>query len=79
MVQQSGIFNMKTIKFKEGDRVKFTDKPFLSNGYVLKVHGSPYDRSVAIYTIKLDEYAPNEYAWNTDEVLSFGDDIELEE
>lgn len=70
---------MKTIKFKEGDRVKFTDKPFLSNGYVLKVYGSPYDRSVVAYTIKLDEYAPNEYALNTDEVLSFGDDIELEE
>lgn len=75
---------MKTIEFKEGDRIKFTDKSFLSNGYVLKVHANPYFegvfyKGVFAYTIKLDLYAPNEYAWNTDEVLSFGDDIELEE
>lgn len=59
---------------KVNDRVRFTDKPFLSDGYIKKVHNS---FGAIIYEIKLDEYAPNEYAWNTDEVISFGDDIEL--
>lgn len=59
---------------KVNDRVKFIDKPFLSDGYILRIvdsFGAP------AYIIKLDEKAPNEYAWNTDEVLSFGDDIEV--
>lgn len=59
---------------KAGQRVKFIDKPFLSDGCVKKVvrsFGSKY------YIIKLDEKAPNEYAWETDEVLSFGCDIRV--
>ena len=59
---------------KINDRVRFIDKPFLSDGYIKKVHNS---FGSIIYEIKLDEYAPNEYAWNTDEVISFGGDIEL--
>ena len=57
-----------------GDRVKFTDKPFLSDGYIKKIITS-FGGDVII--IKLDEKAPNEYAYNTDEVLSFGNDIEV--
>lgn len=59
---------------KINDRVKFINKPFLSDGYILRIFvsfGAP------TYIIKLDEKAPNEYAWNTDEVLSFGSDIEV--
>jgi len=63
---------------KKGDRVYFTDKPFLSEGFILNYHylrggsSKPY-----AYTVKLDDKAPNEYAWETDEVLSFGDDIKV--
>lgn len=59
---------------KQGDRVKFTDKPFLSNGYIKKIITN-FGSDVLI--IKLDEKAPNEYAYNTDEVVSFGNDIEV--
>lgn len=33
-------------------------------------------REVFAYTIKLDKKAPNEYAWNTDEILQFPNDLE---
>jgi len=56
---------------KQGDRVRFLDKPFLSDGYIIKVVPS------FGYIVKLDKKAPNEYAWETDEVLSFGNDIEV--
>ena len=58
-------------KFKINQRVRFTDKPFLSDGRIIKIVKG------LGYTIKLDKKAPNEYAWETDEVLSFGDDIEI--
>jgi len=58
-------------EFELYQRVRFTDKPFLSDGYILKIVKG------LGYTIKLDKKAPNEYAWDTDEVLSFGDDIEI--
>lgn len=61
---------------KQGDRVRFTNKPFLSNGYIKKVHAG-LTQDTRIYTIKLDEKAPNEYAYETDEVISFGGDIEV--
>ena len=56
------------------DRVRFTDKPFLSDGYIKKIItnlGHPF------FIIKLDRKAPNEYAFETDEVVSFGGDIEV--
>lgn len=59
---------------KKGDRVRFTDKPFLSDGYIKKIITS---FGGDIYNIKLDKKAPNEYAWETDEVISFGNDIEV--
>lgn len=63
-------------EFKLKDRVKFTDKPFLSAGYIKEIINSFGND---IYVIKLDKKAPNAYAWETDEVVSlFGDDIELE-
>ena len=61
---------------KIGDRVKFTDKPFLSDGYIKEINAG-ITKDVRIYIIKLDEKAPNEYAYETDEVLSFGHDIEV--
>ena len=61
--------------FKVGQRVRFTDKPYLSEGYVKEIVRSPFGPA-AWHIIKLDEKAPNEYAWETDEVLSLGDDIE---
>lgn len=54
---------MKTLKV--GQRVTLPNHDFLSDGYVLKVI-----KDVA-YIIKLDEKAPNTYAWETDEVLMF--------
>lgn len=63
------------LNINKGDRVKFTDKPFLSNGTVIDWK---YSRPPSkVYIIKLDEKAPNEYAYETDEVLSFGHDIEV--
>jgi hypothetical protein len=59
---------------KLNTRVRFKDKPFLSDGYIYEIIEG-YDGADA-YIIKLDEKAPNEYAWETDEVLSFGNDIE---
>ena len=62
-------------KFKLYQRIRFTDKPFLSDGRIIEVHESVFGSKA--YTIKLDKKAPNEYAWDTDEVVSFGDDIEI--
>jgi len=60
------------MKYKVGDRVTFPDMPFLSDGYVMGVFPN------FGYAIKLDKKAPNEYAWDTDEILAFPNDIELE-
>ena len=49
----------------KGDRVEIIEHSFLSDGFILK------DWGVGMFTIKLDEKAPNEYAWETDEVLMF--------
>ena len=60
------------MKFKIGDRVKHIDHPFLSAGSIKAViQGFGY-------IVKLDEKAPNEYAWDTDEVLAFSEYIEAE-
>lgn len=61
-------------KPKINSRIQWLDKDFLSGGYIKKIipsYGNP------IYIIKLDKKAPNEYAYNTDEVLSFGGDFEV--
>lgn len=63
-------------KFKVGDRVKWKDKPFLSNGYVLRVMNSGLGG--LLYIIKTDEKAPNTYAYNIDELVAWPNDIELE-
>jgi hypothetical protein len=49
---------------KINDRVTIKDHDFLSDGYVLEVWAGAC-------IIKLDEKAPNQYAWETDEVLMF--------
>ena len=49
---------------KTGDRVEIINHPFLSDGYI-KEHLN------GLFIVKLDEKAPNEYAWETDEVLMF--------
>lgn len=62
-------------EFKKGDRVRFTDKPFLSAGTIQEiVNNAPFSDTLVI---KLDEKAPNTYAWETDELISFGDDLEV--
>lgn len=63
---------MKT-KFKIGDRVCIPSLDFLSNGEIIKTH-----RAMNAAIVKLDEKAPNEYAWETDEVLMWLVDLELE-
>ncbi len=63
------------MKFKIGDRVKHIDHPFLSHGHIIKVVNN---FGYVVYVVKLDEKAPNEYAYNTDEVLAFSSDIEEE-
>ena len=51
---------------KINDRVSIKNHDYLSDGYVLKV--LPFGKACII---KLDEKAPNRYAWDTDEVLMF--------
>jgi hypothetical protein len=58
---------------KAGDRVKHK-YPFLSDGEVVKVVEGAFIGPA--YIVKLDEKAPNTYAWNTDEILCFAEDIE---
>jgi hypothetical protein len=50
-------------KFKVGDRVIILDHDFLSGGFIKDIFNPNY------YLIKLDVKAPNEYAYETDEVL----------
>ena len=61
-------------KLKLGDRVK-TNHEFLSEGFISKVIKSPLCRGVFAYIIKLDVKAPNEYAYETDEVVMFPEEI----
>lgn len=60
--------------YKVGQRIKWLDKDFLSDGYIKKIIPS---HGIHVYIIKLDSKAPNAYAWDTDEVLSFGGDFEI--
>ena len=56
---------------KVGDRVKTRHK-FLSDGVIKKI--IPH----VGYMVHLDEKAPNEYAYETHDVLLFPEDLELE-
>jgi len=56
---------------KVGDRVK-TKHDFLSGGIITAVVDD------LGFIVRLDIPAPNEYAYNTREVLLFDEDIELE-
>lgn len=60
---------------KVGQRVSIPKLDFLSDGNILKVIKSPF--GAVMYIVKLDKFAPNEYAYNTDEVLMFSDDLEV--
>lgn len=66
------------MKFKVGDRVIHTDRPFLSAGEVVKVVVDNYYGQLFGYVVKLDEFAPNEYVFNTDEVFAFPEYLQLE-
>lgn len=59
-------------KISCGDRVRLPKYDFLSDGRIIKE--APYGIG---YVVRLDEYAPNEYAYNTNEVLMFAEDIEV--
>ena len=52
------------------DRVTIKDHDFLSDGYVLEVL-----KSINACIIKLDEKAPKEYSWITDEILIFNNHL----
>ena len=58
---------------KVGQRVTLPSHDFLSNGVIKE--NIPSMRATIV---KLDEKAPNEYAWNTDEVFMWWVDIEEE-
>lgn len=68
--RKRGKFNLGDIMFNVNDRVTMPAHDFLSDGYILKVIPE-----INACIIKLDEKAPNAYAWNTDEVLMFDDDL----
>lgn len=56
-------------KLKVNQRVTLPNHPFLSDRYVMKyLDGFGY-------WIKLDKKAPNTYAFNTDEILMFPEDV----
>ena len=57
---------------KINDRVKILNHDFLSNGFIKDIIEN-------CYIIKLDKKAPNQYAYETDEVLMFGINLALEE
>lgn len=59
---------MKT-KLKVKQRVSIPNHSFLSEGYVLRILDG------FGYIIKLDKKAPNTYAWDTDEIFMFPDDV----
>ena len=60
-------------KFKVGDRVTMPSLEFLSAGSIIRIL-----KGMNAVIVKLDEKAPNEYAWETDEVLMWMVDIEEE-
>ena len=60
------------MKFKTNQRAEIVDHDFLSDGYILQIIKS---YGIEFYLIKLDEKAPNTYAWETDEVLMFAENL----
>lgn len=63
--------NTRTLK--PHDRVTLPNHPFLSGGVIENIIPG------LGFVIKLDEKAPNTYAWETDEVIMFPEDVELAE
>lgn len=63
--------------FKEGDRVTLPNHEFLSGGVIKNIHFSAVSSKLYAATVKLYEKAPNEYAWETDEVFMYFSDMEL--
>ena len=57
-------------KIELGARVKFIDKPFLPGGFIKK-HVFGLGGELVGYIVKLDKKAPNQYAYNTDEIFDF--------
>lgn len=60
-------------KFKVGDRVTIPSLEFLSAGSIIRIL-----KGMNAVIVKLDEKAPNEYAWETGEVLMRMTDLEEE-
>lgn len=60
-------------EFKVGDRVTIPSLEFLSAGSIIRIL-----KGMNAVIVKLDEKAPNEYAWETDEVLMWMVDLEEE-
>ena len=60
---------------KLGQRVTFPEMPFLSDGVVIERIGDC--KGLIGYTVKLDRKAPNEYAYETDTIFVFPDDLEV--
>jgi hypothetical protein len=61
-------------KLKINQRVEILNHDFLSDGYILQVIKN---FGVTFYVIKLDEKAPNTYAWETDEILMFAENLKV--
>jgi hypothetical protein len=61
---------MVSQKISLGARVTFHKKPFLPDGYIKK-HVYGLTGELVGYFVKLDKKAPNQYAYNTDEIFEF--------
>jgi hypothetical protein len=66
-------------QLKVGDRVTLPHFKFLSDGVITEVVKSRLLPNASGYVIKLDEKAPNEYAYDTYNVFMFPRDVELVE
>jgi len=60
------------MNFNINQRVKILNHDFLSDGYILNIFTS---FGISVYIVKLDLKAPNTYAWETDEVLMYAEDL----
>jgi len=60
------------MNFNINQRVKILNHDFLSDGYILNIFTS---FGISTYIVKLDKKAPNTYAWETDEVLMYAEDL----
>lgn len=60
---------------KIGQRVKFPSMPFLSDGAIVEQFSD--SSGLLGYSVKLDRKAPNEYAYDTDLIFVFPDELEV--